>query len=45
MNGVPSCGSKWLLRKVLRQSWGFDGVVVTDCDSISVLGRPIAARV
>eukprot|EP00438_Fugacium_kawagutii_P036505 Skav207204 [mRNA] locus=scaffold2886:29335:38628:- [translate_table: standard] len=30
-----ACGSKTLLRKVLRHKWGFDGVVVTDCDSIS----------
>lgn len=36
VNGVPSCGSKRLLRGLLREKWGFDGVVVTDCDSISV---------
>eukprot|EP00435_Cladocopium_sp_Y103_P047492 s72_g14.t1 len=35
VNGVPSCGSKRLLRGLLREKWGFDGVVVTDCDSIS----------
>eukprot|EP00490_Sorites_sp_Unknown_P008545 CAMPEP_0114661884 /NCGR_PEP_ID=MMETSP0191-20121206/23571_1 /TAXON_ID=126664 /ORGANISM="Sorites sp." /LENGTH=781 /DNA_ID=CAMNT_0001896107 /DNA_START=83 /DNA_END=2428 /DNA_ORIENTATION=- len=35
VNGVPSCGSRKLLRRVLRKKWGFDGVVVTDCDSIS----------
>ncbi|CAE7191884.1 BXL4 [Symbiodinium natans] len=35
VNGVPSCGDKGLLRKLLRDTWGFQGVVVTDCDSIS----------
>ncbi|CAK9084749.1 unnamed protein product, partial [Durusdinium trenchii] len=35
VNGVPSCGNQRLLRKLLREKWGFEGVVVTDCDSIS----------
>ncbi|CAJ1330117.1 unnamed protein product [Effrenium voratum] len=35
VNGVPSCGNKRLLRSLLRDTWGFDGVVVTDCDSVS----------
>eukprot|EP00434_Breviolum_minutum_P021354 symbB.v1.2.018843.t1/scaffold1518.1/size114122/8 len=35
VNGVPSCGNKRMLKTFLREKWGFDGVVVTDCDSIS----------
>lgn len=34
-DGVPSSGNKWLLTDVLRNEWGFDGVVVSDWASIS----------
>ena len=34
INGVPVTGNKWLLRKVLREDWGFDGVVVSDYAAI-----------
>ncbi|MET0650375.1 MAG: glycoside hydrolase family 3 N-terminal domain-containing protein [Pyrinomonadaceae bacterium] len=30
IDGVPSHTSKWLLDKVLRQEWGFDGHIVSD---------------
>lgn len=30
IDGVPSHASKWLLEKVLRQEWGFQGTVVSD---------------
>ncbi len=30
-NGEPCCGSFTLLAKVLRQDWGFEGYVVSDC--------------
>ena len=30
INGVYSNENEWLLKKVLRQEWGFDGFVVTD---------------
>ena len=33
VDGVPSTGNKWLLKDVLRQEWGFDGMVVTDWNS------------
>jgi beta-glucosidase len=35
VNGVPSSGSEFLLRKVLRQEWGFRGFVVSDWESMS----------
>ncbi len=30
-NGEPCCGSKTLLKDILRDEWGFDGHVVSDC--------------
>lgn len=30
-NGEPCCGSKALLQDLLRDQWGFDGHVVSDC--------------
>ncbi|NLK98769.1 MAG: glycoside hydrolase family 3 protein [Epulopiscium sp.] len=33
-NGEPCCGSYFLLRDILRNKWGFDGHVVSDCWAI-----------
>ncbi|MDR2933615.1 MAG: glycoside hydrolase family 3 C-terminal domain-containing protein, partial [Oscillospiraceae bacterium] len=33
-NGEPCCGSKTLLQDTLRDAWGFDGHVVSDCWAI-----------
>lgn len=32
--GEPCCGSEFLLQKTLRESWGFQGYVVSDCGGI-----------
>ena len=32
-DGIPSTGNKWLLTDILRNEWGFDGMVVTDWNS------------
>ena len=34
VNGEPACGSKTLLRDILRDQWGFEGHVVSDCWAI-----------
>lgn len=33
-NGEPCCGSETLLRDILRNEWGFDGHVTSDCWAI-----------
>ena len=37
LNGVPATGNEFLMRQVLREEWGFDGVVVSDWNSIHQL--------
>ena len=34
VNGEPACGSKTLLKDILREKWGFQGHVVSDCWAI-----------
>lgn len=35
VDGIPATANKWLLTDVLREQWGFDGLVVTDYASIN----------
>jgi beta-glucosidase len=35
INGVYSCDNKVLLKNILRDDWGFDGIVVTDWGAIT----------
>lgn len=39
INGIPSSGNAFLTKQILRKEWGFDGVVVSDWNS---LGEMIA---
>ncbi len=34
-DGSPCCGSDNLLHQILRNQWGFDGIVVSDCGAIN----------
>ena len=51
LNGVPSCGSELLLKTMLREAWGSDAIVQSDCcDSVQTMkgeisphtGKPVA---
>lgn len=35
VNGEPCCASPTLLQAILRNEWGFDGYVVSDCGAIN----------
>ena len=35
VNGEPACASKRLMTDILRNEWGFDGYVVSDCDAVA----------
>ncbi len=35
VNGEACCGSRWLLQDILRDEFGFDGYVVSDCGAIA----------
>ena len=37
IDGVPCHGNPWLLRDVLRNQWGFKGIVVSDYNDVSRL--------
>lgn len=37
IDGVPCSANVWLLQDVLRNSWGFDGVVFADLNAINAL--------
>ncbi|MDD5348705.1 MAG: glycoside hydrolase family 3 N-terminal domain-containing protein [Chthoniobacteraceae bacterium] len=39
MEGVPSTANRWLLREVLKEEWGFGGILVTDWDNAGRLVR------
>jgi len=35
VDGEPCCSNARLLRQILREEWGFTGLVVSDCDAIN----------
>lgn len=37
INGVPATANRWLMTELLREKWGFEGIVVTDYTAINEL--------
>jgi beta-glucosidase len=37
LNGVPASGNRWLFTEVLRDTWGFEGFVVSDANAVKSL--------
>jgi len=33
--GIPSCASPFLMQELVREKWGFDGYITSDCGAIS----------
>ena len=43
INGVYSAENPWLLTEVLRDGWGFDGLVMSDWDAVNLREDGVAA--
>ena len=45
MEGLPSTANHWLLHEVLKEEWGFAGILVTDYDNVGAMvkGQRICA--
>lgn len=43
INGTYSCENDWLLNKVLRKEWGFEGLVMTDWGAMNERVKSLAA--
>ena len=34
LNGVPATANKWLMQTVLKDEWGYNGIVISDYDAV-----------
>ncbi|MBV9826786.1 MAG: glycoside hydrolase family 3 C-terminal domain-containing protein [Alphaproteobacteria bacterium] len=43
VNGTPACENDWLLNRILRKEWGFDGWVMSDWGAVHSTARAAQA--
>lgn len=44
LNGIPACANRYLLTTILREEWGFEGIVVSDYNAVrELIAHGIAA--
>lgn len=44
LNGVPCTANPWLMKKILREEWNFDGVVISDYGAVGELVKHGVAK-
>ncbi|MFO8020432.1 MAG: glycoside hydrolase family 3 C-terminal domain-containing protein [Promethearchaeia archaeon] len=44
VNEYPACANSELLQHILREKWGFDGYIVSDCGAIADFNRPLGHK-
>ncbi len=37
LNGVPAVGNKWIMKKILKDEWNFDGIIISDFGAVGEL--------
>ena len=45
INGIPAGASDYVMGKLLREEWGFDGFVVSDCGAVNQTYNPGATSI
>ena len=44
LNGVPSIANSWLMKKILKDEWNFNGVVISDYNAVGELCKHGVAK-
>ena len=44
VNGMPACENSYLLKEILREKWGYRGLVMSDCGRMRSICQPALMR-